>query len=652
MRKRLSAIGALITFAVASIGGSPAIATTSDDNGTSATSDTAAQDVIEPGTVTITDVSKPVLDVDEDLTITVAYTNNALEAATITEFDLFAQSTTAISETSVYYWMDEVSPARFVASVETNERVLPGHTINTTFTVPREDLPWATGEFTWGPRGIEVRVVTDLETVSDRTMIITVSDVPITPFPATAVVPVVDPDLTLISSANDLLWHKPLTDEDDRPDLVDELVDQWDHPGVTILADPSLEQKPRYAERLSLPMFDADIAALASAGRFAQAKELVDNAVFLPASAPSLTAVKFAADLGMDLLIPDAVFEPADSLTYTPGALTTIALPTETQAIATDSTISSAIAGTLIVGTFPGLTLDPIDARQVAVALSAVHHRQRPNDPRPLAVVVKRDATQSAREAALTLLETPWVKTTSLSKIAGGKRSPVTREFIETDAPLQGAISKVDLKHIDDGLAQFDRLATVFEDWSDLTDQARRNASKLLSVAWRSDPSTRNARIIGLAPTEEQMGAITFNTSSPINMISENSALPVQVTNKFTKPVAVVIHLDTPDIRLVAPDPVAVTLPASTTTTVSVPVEANGSGNLDVDVKVTNEAGDIVGSPDTLHVRVRADWENVGTAVIAAGVLAVFVIGLISSVREGRRSDPIEPDDFVAATKR
>ena len=43
---------------------------------------------------------------------------------------------------------------------------------------------------------------------------------------------------------------------------------------------------------------------------------------------------------------------------------------------------------------------------------------------------------------------------------------------------------------------------------------------------------------------------------------------------------------------------------------------------------------------------------RLGTVVIAGLVAAVFLIGLIRSIRDGRRSEPVEPDDFVAATRR
>ena len=192
----------------------------------------------------------------------------------------------------------------------------------------------------------------------------------------------------------------------------------------------------------------------------------------------------------------------------------------------------------------------------------------------------------------------------------------------------------------------------IFPDADAKVAAATTAAQELTSVSWRGNPSGREALIRTIAPTPAQLETIHVSTTSTMSLISESSALPVQVTNGFHQPVTVTVHLDVPDTRLRAPSPVEVTLPGSSTTTVSVPVEAHGSGNLDVEVTVTNADGTVVGAKDVLRVRVRADWENVGTVVIAGAVGLVFLIGLVKSVRDGRRSKPVQPDDFVAASRR
>lgn len=73
-------------------------------------------------------------------------------------------------------------------------------------------------------------------------------------------------------------------------------------------------------------------------------------------------------------------------------------------------------------------------------------------------------------------------------------------------------------------------------------------------------------------------------------------------------------------------------------TTVRVPIEAVANGNVDLTVHILDEpGGDDVGRSASFMVRVRADWEDIGTAVVA-GLLSVgFVIGMVRTIRSGRR---------------
>lgn len=558
-----------------------------------------------PGSADITDVPH-VLEPDQDLSITVSYTNPGSEPVQLSQMELYAQWNTAVTATSVHAWMAGDTLAQHLTDIKVDEEVGAGESIDVQLNIPRDELPWESGEFTWGPRGIEVRAVSDDGVASDRTMIVATAE-HITPFPAAVVVP-------------------------ERPPLHREPINKLFEREPIAVSDP-------IPGNVKLPPHDADIAALTSKPALAPK----GDGVFLPAGDPNLETLALAADLGYTLVIPDTVYPPAEQLTYTPGPLTTIGLPEQTPAVVSHTPISSALAGEFVVGERDPIALDGLDQRQVVTALTAVHQRQRPNDPRPLVAVVDR-------EHRMNLPDVPWVEPVGLAEILAGEPG-VERTFLPGKEP-RNMLSAEDFQRIEEGLAAFDQLATVFDDGTHLSEQAHEIARELTSVLWRYDPAERSRLIANIAPTEAQMSAIAVNTTSTINMISESSELPVPVRNDFTEPVNVVVKVDTPDHRLVAPEPVEVRLPASQTTTVSIPVEANGSGNIDAEVTVTNAAGQLVGTPDSLHVRVRADWETVGTAVIAAVVGGVFVFGLVRSIREGRRSEPIEPDDFVAASKR
>lgn len=650
--KRL--VAALVAALVVGIPGAlsasgPAFATTDarpGAQGTSSETASAEADSAQPA-VTISD-APAVLEAGQDLVVSVDVTNTGTAPLTLTSADLRAQATTAVSEFSVHRWMADVTPSWDVARTDISRSVAPGQTITLRLSFPDTELPWPTGEFTWGPRGIEIELSTDDGPVGfDRTMIVVASSAELTPFPATAVVPV----SAISSEPINLLLDAPATDSDTDallPDVTKQ-VDAWDIAGVTLAVDRELPVSTDRATLLALPAYDADISALSALDREQQARELATNTVFLPASSPTANDIAFAHDLGMTVLVPDADYAPADTLTYTPSAVTTFQ---GEPLLVTNSLASDVLSGELQVIGRDDVALDTLDTRQVAVALSAVHHRQRPNDPRPYVLAVPRGASDAARAAVAAVLDASWVTASSVKALIGLEPDDTERVLTEPDTEPSGVLTRGEVTAIDHALAAFSAVAAIFPDADAKVAAATTAAQELTSVSWRGNPSGREALIRTIAPTPAQLETIHVSTTSTINLISESSALPVQVTNGFHQPVTVTVHLDVPDIRLRAPSPVEVTLPGSSTTTVSVPVEAHGSGNLDVEVTVTNADGTVVGAKDVLRVRVRADWENVGTVVIAGAVGLVFLIGLVKSVRDGRRSKPVQPDDFVAASRR
>ena len=69
-----------------------------------------------------------------------------------------------------------------------------------------------------------------------------------------------------------------------------------------------------------------------------------------------------------------------------------------------------------------------------------------------------------------------------------------------------------------------------------------------------------------------------------------------------------------------------------------IPITAVANGNVNVEVHVLPDAeGRDLAEPATFAVRVRADWETIGTAVVAGLLAIAFVIGLIRTIRRGGR---------------
>ena len=134
-------------------------------------------------------------------------------------------------------------------------------------------------------------------------------------------------------------------------------------------------------------------------------------------------------------------------------------------------------------------------------------------------------------------------------------------------------------------------------------------------------------------------------------MISENTELPLHVSSERPFSSGVVIRVDSHDFRLVSKGDVAVSLPGDGTTDVSVPVEARGSGNVQVEVQILDPAGNVIGPSQDAQIRVRADWENVGTAVIAIGLVGILAFGIVRSLRRGKKHGPVDPTASAQAQR-
>ncbi|MGO3815842.1 MAG: DUF6049 family protein, partial [Cellulosimicrobium funkei] len=96
------------------------------------------------------------------------------------------------------------------------------------------------------------------------------------------------------------------------------------------------------------------------------------------------------------------------------------------------------------------------------------------------------------------------------------------------------------------------------------------------------------------------------------------------------------------------PERTTVTIPAATrdadgdlvptVAIVGVPVEGFASGNVTVEVELVSAAQPQVrvAEPQQFVVRVRADWESVGTVVVAVLLVIALFAGIWRTVRRGR----------------
>ncbi|MEE6281690.1 DUF6049 family protein [Georgenia sp. MJ170] len=437
----------------------------------------------------------------------------------------------------------------------------------------------------------------------------------------------------------------------------------------------------------ALPWADADVAALTHLGR----TDLLDDGADLTVAAleqsglagtvsstlawpaatqPDAATLATVAGRGATAaVLPSSALEVVDQLTYTPSGRAELAgdgwqLP----AALSDDRLSALLAGErlpfLPADVPAAIPLDALTARQLLLAETAVVTRERPTDRRDLVLALPRDFAGDPAELTErlnALSSAPWLDRVDLAEVLSHdvpddlERTELPDEVVET-----GELTPPELDRAADVMARTSAFAAVLEEPAALVEPVRTELLELPAVAWREAPAGRT-RILGAAEdaADTRRGLVAARPGSTLNLINAEAHIPVAVSNGLTQAANVQVRLRPRDPRLVAPDAVSLTVAPHETATAQVPVHAVGSGNVVVDVILTSPAGDPIDEPTEIQVRVRADWETVGTAIVAGLLVVMIIVGLIRTVRRARRTrqgaslaepatdttDPSDPSD-------
>lgn len=425
---------------------------------------------------------------------------------------------------------------------------------------------------------------------------------------------------------------------------------------------------------VALPWADADEAALAHAGEstlLAQAHSRADASalaglgarrdVSWPAATAldqqTLSALPASSTL---VLAPPGSLEVSEDLTYTPSGVTTVdgrvLLLPDTAASATVQAVLPPGAGVVDPAK---TTLNELDSRQLLRAQTAIMARQLPLLSRDLVVSVDRvTATGTdpqvlgARLQALT--SSPWTVPLGLEDlrqhaavISQASRGSWPREVQRTPlgqaSPEGNEISVEELAAARDSATTLAAVGSTVPSPEELLGQEAEVVSWAVSSAWRANPALRGQMLSQVQGSAQQLRtAINPQPSSTINLISQQANLPVRIGSSLTQDATVQVTLESSSTRLQPDGPVTATIPASGEAMVLVPVKAVGSGDVMLTINVKAPDGSQVSTPATVHIRVHAEWESLGTRVLTGVLVVLLVVGVIRTVRRGRRSSGVQ----------
>ena len=424
---------------------------------------------------------------------------------------------------------------------------------------------------------------------------------------------------------------------------------------------------------VALPWGDSDTAALAhlqqtslieTAARRTQESVIVKagaptSVSWLASSVADATTVNALAQPDSTIIASPESLSPSDDLTYTPSGLGAsgdhaVLIPEQSLSGALTGEDAKPTASDQGTPTTQSAQASALDTRQLLRSDSAILARQAPALERDIVVAMPRraaSAVQSSvvRERVAALRSVPWTQSQSFSALQEHAQQEVsavaegTSRIDRSETP-ETVIDTNELSA--DTLAAAGRTATTLQSISSVLSEPAALLGDYTSLeavvssaSWRSDPKTRSAQI----PNAEAAGAGVTSSlaavpSSTINVISSEAQLPVRITSSLNQDVTVQVYLVSNNKRLQVPRTTTVRVPAHQQAKVTVPIQAVGSGDVALTVQVLAADGTTVGTPTTVNMRVRADWEGRGTGVIVGVLVAIVVTGTVRTVRRGRRT--------------
>ena len=410
---------------------------------------------------------------------------------------------------------------------------------------------------------------------------------------------------------------------------------------------------------IALPWADIDVAGLTHLGErdlLADAWKLTGDSRTVAVGAPaSLTWLAGDLDSATLNALPESartiVTAPGDlpvteEMTYTPSQVTSVGSRT---VLTPDTNLSDTLGGTLVTDESTN-RLSDLDAVQLLRGETAVITRQAPAISRSIVMTLDRADAATIDTKALAarlraLRESSWTSPQGLEALTAEAAAQQDEgvKMHRADVPDQ-VIGDTELSSADMTAARATRdyltsVTSILPDPRAAIGSASEVVVRTASSVWRSDPAGRtdmaeSARERGTAVTT----GLTAVPSRTINLIASEANLPVRITSSLNQDATVVVRLLSGSARLQTVEDIPLTVPADGQANATVPVRAVGSGDVDLTIMLLAADGTAVGAPQTIHMRVHADWESRGTRAMGAGLAILLVGGIVRTVRRGRRT--------------
>jgi hypothetical protein len=240
----------------------------------------------------------------------------------------------------------------------------------------------------------------------------------------------------------------------------------------------------------------------------------------------------------------------------------------------------------------------------------------------------------SATTALQTLEDAAWVTSTQFAALLnepGGAAPDLTAAVDPPGPPAQDLTALLD--RVSNGVA----FASLTEQPEAYLDRSLPPLLVPLSNSTREGAARKEAAQTALADAATSLAPVQVVAGSEVNLISDDGMVPVVVENQSNVAVkGLVVRLTAQTHAIRVTDSAVLDLSPGQSVTARVPVRALANGVFDVRVDLLDQDGAAVTSAASMTMRVRAEWENIGTAVVGGLIVLIFVFGVISTLRKRR----------------
>ena len=291
---------------------------------------------------------------------------------------------------------------------------------------------------------------------------------------------------------------------------------------------------------------------------------------------------------------------------------------------------------------------------QWLLALTAVVAHEDLTTSRHVLAALPRDwapDTQATASQLRALSIAPWIALTPVSTVLGAGDAPDVERLALPLLVRDGAALDGDrVEELLDIKERIELFAPVVTGADSLLDRSVRAVLAPTSIAWRADTEGRAALVETVSALAElRTGGLSVIPGSDINLVSSTGAVPVTVRNELDEEATVDVELRPDSAKLVAAGAVRVVVPARSEQSVWVPVESVANGVVHVEVHLLSPDGKPVARSIGVDITVSAEWENVATAVVAAGLALLLTLGIVRTVRRGRTTTRATAAEAAAA---